>query len=100
MAHIKAVRLFVESVLRYGLPADYYAVAIRPNPKRAKGLETALSGYFASLEGMAAASRRKKAGGSADGGNGDVPGEYAALLEEELLPFVAIELPLGLADEQ
>ena len=29
IAHIKLVRLFVESVLRYGLPADYYAVALK-----------------------------------------------------------------------
>lgn len=36
LVHIKLVRLFVESVLRYGLPADYYAVMI----KVSKGLRT------------------------------------------------------------
>ncbi|CAO1615193.1 unnamed protein product [Sympodiomycopsis kandeliae] len=98
LTHIKAVRLYVESVLRYGLPADYYSVAIKPNAKRVKGLETALSNYFSSLEGKAAASRRKKSNNSG-GGDNEVPGEYAALLEEELLPFVVIEVPFGIEDE-
>ena len=99
MAHIKVVRLFVESVLRYGLPADYYAVALKPVPKKAKNLQTALSSYFASLEGRAAASKKKKSNGSGGGDQGEVPGEYASLLEEEELPFVSVEVPLGVGED-
>ena len=29
LAHLKTVRLFVESVLRYGLPADYAGVIVK-----------------------------------------------------------------------
>jgi predicted histidine transporter YuiF (NhaC family) len=29
LVHLKVVRLFVESVLRYGLPAEYAAVAVK-----------------------------------------------------------------------
>jgi hypothetical protein len=29
LAHLKTIRLFVESVLRYGLPADYAGVIVR-----------------------------------------------------------------------
>lgn len=31
--HITAVRLFVESILRYGLPPQFLAALMRPNPK-------------------------------------------------------------------
>uniref|UniRef100_A0A7S2RRU2 V-type proton ATPase subunit C n=1 Tax=Mucochytrium quahogii TaxID=96639 RepID=A0A7S2RRU2_9STRA len=31
--HIKAIRLFVESVLRYGLPVNYAAALVKPNKK-------------------------------------------------------------------
>lgn len=34
--HIKLIRQFVESVLRYGLPVDFTTVLIKPNPKREK----------------------------------------------------------------
>lgn len=29
LAHLKTVRMFVESVLRYGLPADYAGVIVK-----------------------------------------------------------------------
>ena len=31
--HVKALRVFVESVLRYGLPVNFLAVVIQPNKK-------------------------------------------------------------------
>ncbi|KAI9188333.1 Vacuolar ATP synthase subunit C [Blastocladiella emersonii ATCC 22665] len=45
--HIKAVRIFVESVLRYGLPPDFVVAAIEPTaPKHEKKIRTVLNGYF------------------------------------------------------
>eukprot|EP00607_Mallomonas_marina_P010101 CAMPEP_0182419166 /NCGR_PEP_ID=MMETSP1167-20130531/3566_1 /TAXON_ID=2988 /ORGANISM="Mallomonas Sp, Strain CCMP3275" /LENGTH=387 /DNA_ID=CAMNT_0024593831 /DNA_START=227 /DNA_END=1390 /DNA_ORIENTATION=- len=41
--HLKVIRGFVESVLRYGLPVDFLSVFIEPNMKREKQLRTALS---------------------------------------------------------
>ncbi|ORX52048.1 ATPase, V1 complex, subunit C [Hesseltinella vesiculosa] len=44
--HLKALRVFVESVLRYGLPPDFTSVALVPRPKlEAKVDETLLAQY-------------------------------------------------------
>lgn len=32
LAHLKTVRLFIESALRYGLPAEYAGVIIKVSP--------------------------------------------------------------------
>ncbi|CAO1636272.1 unnamed protein product [Parajaminaea phylloscopi] len=99
LVHLRVVRGFVESVLRYGLPAEYYATFLKPNAKRVKSLVSTLSSYFDSLEGRSTMSKRKKQSSGKDSGNqGEVPGEYASLLEEEELPFVAIEVPQVRAD--
>lgn len=85
LAHLKVVRTYVESVLRFGLPADYFAVTVRPNPKRTKALLATLVSHYAYLDG---AKRSKK---NNDTGSGEAPGEYAQLLEEEQFPFVLTE---------
>ena len=94
LAHLKVVRTFVESVLRFGLPADYFGVVVRPNPKRSKALMGALQSHYAYLEsynqsGRDAGKRKKKNKDEANAG--DAPGEYAQLLEEEQFPFVLTE---------
>lgn len=40
--HLKAVRLFVESVLRYGLPANFQGALLEPAKKKEKSLRQAL----------------------------------------------------------
>ncbi len=50
--HIKAVRVFVESVLRYGLPVDFAAVLIKP--KRSandKKIRSKLAALYTKLTG-------------------------------------------------
>jgi len=37
--HLKAVRIYVESVLRFGLPARFRAVSIEPSPKAEKKIK-------------------------------------------------------------
>lgn len=88
LTHIKVIRTFVESVLRFGLPAEYFAVVVKPNPKRTKALLSALNAHF---DYLAPKDKRKR--GQAGGGDapGDAPGEYAALLEQEQYPFVLME---------
>jgi len=44
--HLKAVRVHVESILRYGLPANYQAVLILPKKKADKKLREMLRGLF------------------------------------------------------
>ncbi|KAJ9475277.1 V-type proton ATPase subunit C [Pseudozyma hubeiensis] len=92
LAHLKVVRTFVESVLRYGLPADYFAVSIRPNAKRSKALMATLQSHFKYLEGYNESGKKgKKKSSKGDAGVGDAPGEYAQLLEEEQFAFVLTE---------
>ncbi|TKY90252.1 hypothetical protein EX895_000250 [Sporisorium graminicola] len=91
LAHLKVVRTYVESVLRYGLPADYFAVSIRPNPKRTKALMTTLVNHYAYLESYGQSGNAKGKKKNSDGNAGDAPGEYAQLLEEEQFPFVITE---------
>jgi len=45
-AHLKAIRVFVETILRYGLPADFTAVLIEPAKKQDKKLRQVLDGLF------------------------------------------------------
>jgi V-type H+-transporting ATPase subunit C len=40
--HIKVIRVFVESVLRYGLPVDFTAVLYKVHANKGKDLENAL----------------------------------------------------------
>nr|KAF6445980.1 ATPase H+ transporting V1 subunit C2 [Rousettus aegyptiacus] len=55
--HIKALRVFVESVLRYGLPVNFQAVLLQPHKKSAtKRLREVLNSVFRHLDEVAAAS--------------------------------------------
>ncbi len=51
--HICAVRLFVESILRYGLPPKFLAVLMKPQQKTAPKLRKLLASLFGS-QGAAA----------------------------------------------
>ncbi|EAT32285.1 AAEL015594-PA, partial [Aedes aegypti] len=59
--HVKALRVFVESVLRYGLPVNFQAILIHPNKKNTKRLRDVLMQLYGHLDGSAASS-----GGNAD----------------------------------
>jgi V-type H+-transporting ATPase subunit C len=48
-AHLKAIRVFVESVLRYGLPVNFQAILMQPHKKEDKGLRTVLADMFKHL---------------------------------------------------
>lgn len=93
LAHLKVVRTYVESVLRYGLPADYFAVVVRPNPKRTKALLSTLIGQYRYLEsyGQNGGGKKNNRKNKEEANAGDAPGEYAQLLEEEQFPFVLTE---------
>jgi V-type H+-transporting ATPase subunit C len=47
--HLKVIRLFVESALRFGVPPDFQAVVMRPNMKYEKSLREALLRQFSHL---------------------------------------------------
>lgn len=48
--HVKALRVFVESVLRYGLPVNFLAVLIQPHKKSVKRLRDTLNQLYAHLD--------------------------------------------------
>ena len=55
--HIKALRVFVKSVLRYGLPVNFQAVLLQPHKKSCtKRLRQVLNSVFRHLDEVAAAS--------------------------------------------
>jgi len=49
--HVKAMRLFVESVLRYGLPVDFTAILIKPVKGNEKKLRAILNESYRTLAG-------------------------------------------------
>ncbi|KAF1799035.1 hypothetical protein V8B55DRAFT_1387787 [Mucor lusitanicus] len=50
--HLKALRVFVESVLRYGLPPDFCSVTISPKPKFEKKIDETLVAQYGRLGGV------------------------------------------------
>ncbi|XP_015283620.1 PREDICTED: V-type proton ATPase subunit C 1 [Gekko japonicus] len=53
--HVKALRVFVESVLRYGLPVNFQAMLLQPNKKMMKKLREVLYDLYKHLDSSAAA---------------------------------------------
>jgi len=46
IVHMVAVRLFIESILRYGLPPCFMAAVVKPHPKQVKRLRAVLADSF------------------------------------------------------
>jgi len=73
--HLKAIRVFVEAILRFGLPPNFLAAVLKPNPKKDKNLKAALYDLFGKL------------GGSGFGG-----GSEADELSSEFHPYVFLTI--------
>lgn len=58
--HIKALRVFVESVLRYGLPAKFACALIHPRKKQEKQIKKALDETYGHLGGSQFTANEKK----------------------------------------
>jgi V-type H+-transporting ATPase subunit C len=82
----------VESVLRYGPPANFAGIVIQPDPKTTKRLVTTLQSQFTYLAPRSKGSKSKDTGATSSTGD-DYGGEYAALMEEEIFDFVLVEVP-------
>ncbi|XP_065074878.1 V-type proton ATPase subunit C-like [Ochlerotatus camptorhynchus] len=89
--HVKALRVFVESVLRYGLPVNFQAILIHPNKKNTKRLRDVLMQLYGHLDGSAASS-----GGNAD--NVDIPG--LGFGQSEYFPYVYYKLNIDMVDNK
>ncbi|KFV15258.1 V-type proton ATPase subunit C 2, partial [Tauraco erythrolophus] len=86
--HVKALRVFVESVLRYGLPVNFQAMLLQPNRKSVKRLRDVLNLVFKHLDEVAAASIM-------DPGM-DIPG--LQLSNQEYYPYVYFKIDLSILD--
>ncbi|TRM61432.1 hypothetical protein BD626DRAFT_538038 [Schizophyllum amplum] len=85
LVHLKVLRLFIESVLRYGLPANYIGLAVKPDPKSAKKMFTTLQQQLSYL-------RRNKSTDKSESKE-EFVGEYQTLMEQEFFDFVLFEVP-------
>ncbi|KAI0005481.1 ATPase V1 complex subunit C [Russula compacta] len=88
--HLKVVRLYVESVLRYGLPANYVGIVVKPEPKTTKRTLMVLQRHFSYLSARSQGATKAKGSGSTDE---DFAGEYQSLLDQEFFDFVLYEIP-------
>ncbi|XP_069902932.1 V-type proton ATPase subunit C 2 isoform X2 [Globicephala melas] len=87
--HIKALRVFVESVLRYGLPVNFQAVLLQPHKKSStKRLREVLNSVFRHLDEVGAASILDA--------SVEIPG--LQLSNQDYFPYVYFHIDLGLLD--
>ncbi|XP_040204528.1 V-type proton ATPase subunit C 2 [Rana temporaria] len=86
--HIKALRVFVESVLRYGLPVNFHAMILQPNKKSIKRLRDVLNALFRHLDEAAAANMKDV--------NMDIPG--LQLNTQEYYPYVCFKIDMTSID--
>ncbi|XP_070307785.1 V-type proton ATPase subunit C 2 isoform X3 [Odocoileus virginianus] len=87
--HIKALRVFVESVLRYGLPVNFQAVLLQPHKKSCtKRLREVLNSVFRHLDEVAAASILDA--------SVEIPG--LQLSNQDYFPYVYFHIDLSLLD--
>uniref|UniRef100_A0A8C4ZK76 V-type proton ATPase subunit C n=1 Tax=Gadus morhua TaxID=8049 RepID=A0A8C4ZK76_GADMO len=84
--HIKALRVFVESVLRYGLPVNFQAMLLQPHKKNVKKLREVLYDLYKHLDGSANIIDAAM----------DIPG--LNLSQQEYYPYVYYKIDCNLLD--
>ncbi|XP_017337920.1 V-type proton ATPase subunit C 1-B [Ictalurus punctatus] len=84
--HIKALRVFTESVLRYGLPVNFQAMLLQPNKKNTKKLREALHELYKHLDSS----------GVIIDAPMDIPG--LNLSQQEYYPYVYYKIDCSLID--
>lgn len=85
--HVKALRIFVESVLRYGLPVNFLAVLIQPHKKTTRKLREVMNQLYAHLDSPA----------SQDAGQMEIPG-LVGISNVDYYPYVYYKIGLDLVD--
>jgi V-type H+-transporting ATPase subunit C len=90
--HVKALRVFVESVLRYGLPVNFQAILIHPNKKNQKRLRDVLNQLYGHLDGSAGGQQ------SVSSDNVDIPG--LGFGQSEYYPYVFYKLNVDMVESK
>ncbi|XP_031562674.1 V-type proton ATPase subunit C 1-B-like isoform X2 [Actinia tenebrosa] len=88
--HVKALTVFVESVLRYGLPVNFQAMLIQPSKKTQKKIRDVLSYAYSHLESTSYNSDINDL-------QVDIPGLIMA--QQEYFPYVFYQVKLNLLDK-
>lgn len=91
--HVKALRVFVESVLRYGLPVNFQAMLLHPHKKSVKRLRDALNQLYAHLD---SSTQGGAAGGASD--NVDIPG--LGFGQSDYYPYVYYKINIDMLDSK
>ncbi|XP_039306443.1 V-type proton ATPase subunit C isoform X2 [Solenopsis invicta] len=90
--HVKALRVFVESVLRYGLPVNFQAILLHPHKKCARRLRDALNQLYAHLDSSATASTAHNQD------NVDIPG--LGFGQSDYFPYVYYKINVDMVDNK
>ena len=83
--HVKALRVFVESVLRYGLPVNFQAMILDPQKKMQKKLREMFYSLYSHLDSQINDSKAEQV---------DIPG--LALGPKEYYPYVWFQLKINI----
>ncbi|KAK9465259.1 hypothetical protein V1512DRAFT_272280 [Lipomyces arxii] len=86
--HLKSIRVFVESVLRYGLPPDFISVLVKPPVTSIEKVKMALTQKYGYLAGNAFVKDKKGKIVQADQGLQ----EYSTIVDTEYEAFVIYEV--------
>ncbi|CAL6382236.1 unnamed protein product [Bathycoccus prasinos] len=88
--HVVVLRLFVESILRYGLPPAFQAVIMRPKERLEKKLRSVMNAAFGN--GSSSHWSATESGGGSGGGGGDgLGGERGG---DDCFPYVSFTVTL------
>lgn len=87
--HVKALRVFVESVLRYGLPVNFQGMLLFPNKKSTKKLREVLNQIYSHLDASALQ-------GSHDD-KYDIPGLQIG--QQDYYPYVYYKLDIDMLND-
>ncbi|BES90056.1 subunit C [Nesidiocoris tenuis] len=91
--HVKALRVFVESVLRYGLPVNFQAMLLHPHKKSMKRLRDVLNQLYGHLDSSA---QQQQGGSSNTGESVDIPG--LGFGQADYYPYVYYKINIDMMD--
>jgi len=89
--HVKALRVFVESVLRYGLPVNFQAMIILPNKRSTKKLRETLNHLYMHLDSSG------NAGNANIAEEEDIP-TLMSLSQQDYFPYVFFKINIDLLE--
>jgi V-type H+-transporting ATPase subunit C len=86
--HVKALRIYVESVLRYGLPVNFQAMILTPPKKMQKKLREVLNQLYAHLDNTSTKTSKRDIV--------DVPG--LNMSSSDYFPYVFLKINISMVD--